>query len=369
MSMLKKLLNKLIRLLSPNYFFEPGNHIDTMASASSPAEKPPEPDSSNEKPLLSIIVIVYDMPEQAYNTLLSLSASYQKNVSSLEYEVIVIENNSSNTLPPETIAQLPANFSYHLREEAGVSPAPAINYALAKCQGQYIGLLIDGARMLTPRVIEYALQGLRIPGAIVAVPGYYLTEFATNNNSVKKILSYEKKHLKAINWPENGYDLFEQACFSNGNRNGYFHPMMECNALFFEREALEKHNGVDEAFNLKGGGSLNLHLFRQLCTNTHSPLVLLAGEANLHQFHGGTSTSHGPERDQLVAEFKEQLDSYWAGGFKGVTREPYFLGSVSAQALPFMQQSINQGNQRFKHLNEQQRDPWEDDVHAGGQHA
>lgn len=346
--------------MTGNYFSKTEKPIKIITPDPITFEKAPKSDKYSHKPLLSVVVIVYDMPEQSYNTLLSLSADYQRNVSSHEYEVIVIENNSRNTLPADAIARLPPNFSYHLREETGVSPAPAINQALSISRGQYIGLLIDGARMLTPKVIQYALQGLKLADAIVAVPGYYLSTVATTSQNCADILLKEKKLLRDIDWINNGYRLFEKACFSNGNRHGYFHPLMECNALFFSKHAIDSLGGVDEAFNLKGGGSLNLHLYRLLNVNTKGPLVILPGEGNFHQFHGGTSTTNSADRKALVETFKTQLDSYWPGGFKAVTKEPYMLGSISREALPFMRQSLEKGDQRFKSFQQRHLNPWQD---------
>jgi hypothetical protein len=320
-------------------------------------------------PLLSIVVVVYDMPHQAWNTLQSLTSDYQRNVSDDQYEMIIVENNSSRTIPHNKIEKLPKNFHYILRQENGISPAKAINEALKVCRGDHVGLLIDGARMLSPRVVEYALQGLKIRDAIVTVPGYYLTEYATQETAGEKILSHEEKLLAKSNWRTNGYRLFDQACFSNGNRHGIFHPIMESNALFFSKHLLEKHGGVDENFNLKGGGSLNLHLYRLLCSNTDSPLVVLHGEGNFHQYHGGTSTTNDRTRDLLVVDFKRQLDEYWPGGFKSVTREPYLLGSISAEAIPLLQQSLTNGSSRFSMFSSKQKDPWADDTTLGIKHG
>ena len=123
-------------------------------------------------PVLSIIVVVYDMPRQAMNTLLSLALPYQKNVSTDDYEVIVVENQSANNLDVAAVAALGSQFRYFLREEKGVSPVPAVNFAFSQCRGSQIGLIIDGARMVTPRVVEYAMLGAKISAqALVMVPG------------------------------------------------------------------------------------------------------------------------------------------------------------------------------------------------------
>ena len=110
------------------------------------------------RPLLSIIVIVYDMPRQALNTLISLSPDYQQGVQAGDYEVIVVENRSIRNMDVEAIAALPGNFRYFLRDESGVSPAAAINFAFAQVHGALVGLMIDGARMVSPGVVQYALM-------------------------------------------------------------------------------------------------------------------------------------------------------------------------------------------------------------------
>jgi hypothetical protein len=272
-----------------------------------------------------------------------------------------VENESGNNLDPAEVRALGGNFHYQLRQETGVSPAPAINAALARCKGRYAGLLIDGARMLTPRVIKYALQALPIPGAVVAVPGYYLSTQGKEEGDPVEILSHERQLLAESGWREDGYQLFRHACFSNGNRWGYMEPLMDCNALFCARKQLLGLGGADERFNLQGGGALNLHLYRQLATAPGTELFMLAGEGNFHQFHGGTSTTAGAERDALVATFKRQLDELWPGGFKGVRREPALFGAVSELALPFLQRSLQSTADRYERFARDGRTPWEDE--------
>ena len=127
------------------------------------------------KPRLSIIVIVYKMSRQAMNTLYSLSTDYQRNVTADDYEIIVVENHSGFNMNSEAIAQLKGNFRYFLREESSQSPVGAINFGFEQATGTCICLMIDGARMVTPRILEFALQAQQIdPDVLIAVPGYNL---------------------------------------------------------------------------------------------------------------------------------------------------------------------------------------------------
>jgi hypothetical protein len=102
------------------------------------------------------------MPEQLAQTLYTLSSAYQMGVSEQDYEVVVVENSSSDNFDESILPELGNNFHFFRREESARTPVPAINFAFEKCRGASIGLMIDGARMLTPRVIQYVLMSQRI---------------------------------------------------------------------------------------------------------------------------------------------------------------------------------------------------------------
>ncbi len=310
---------------------------------------------------LSIIVIVYKMRRQAYNTLQSLSATYQRNTGA-NYEVIVVENSSAENLTAAQIDSLPANFRYFLREEAGVSPVSAINFALQHCRGDMLGLIIDGARMLSPRVIEYVLALHRMfDFPLVAVPGYHLG-MQQHDAAGEDRADTEQAELEELNWREDGYRLFNQACFSPGNRHGHFNPMMECNALFCTKQSFLSIGGADPRFNLSGGGSINLHIYRSLGMLPESKLIVLPGEGNFHQYHGGVTTKASDNRKEMLRAFNHQLSSFWGGQFKSLSREPLLFGTIGRSAQRFLQLSCAEGIVRFSHLANGNLPFWQDDI-------
>lgn len=318
-----------------------------------------------EKPLLSVIVIVYNMPRQAMNTLLSLSDKYQKNVSINDYEIIVVENYSSNTLDIQEVNELGANIHYHLRSENGVSPVAAINFGISQAQGEYIGLIIDGARMVTPRVVEYALKAFsQSRYSIIAVPGYNLgpaeQQFHTLHHYDE---AAECRLLANIAWQNNGYRLFDIANLSGANHKGPLQLLLECNCLFTSKKVLEDIGGADERFNLAGGGSINLHLYRKIGMHKDSIFYfLLAGEGSFHQFHGGVTTSSREDRDALLQQFRDQLNNIWGGEFGGaLKREPILLGAITSHALPFVIESSKHTVNRFNKLAAKSTSFWQDD--------
>ncbi len=314
---------------------------------------------------LSVIVIVYDMPRQALNTLYSLSAQYQWNANAADYEVIVIENRSKNNLVADDVYALGENFRYFLRDEPGVSPVGAINFGFAQVRGEFIGLMIDGARMVTPRIIEYALMGLAMdPASLVIAPGYNLGPQEHHyNETAGYSTEVEKKLLDDVGWQEQGYRLFDIASIGGANPNGFFHPLMESNCLFVAAQTFADLGGANENFQLPGGGAVNLHIYRQLGMLPKTRLVILAGEGSFHQFHGGVTTSETQERELILKRQHEQLKELWGGEFHCLSREPQILGAVTSHAQPFMLYSSQLAMRRFKRLEGARQDPWSDEPH------
>lgn len=319
------------------------------------------------EPCLSIIVIAYNMPRQAMNTLLSLALPYQKNVTADDYEVIVVENRSDNNLDAAAVAALGPQFRYFLRDEPGISPVPAVNFAFSQCRGKQIGLIIDGARMVTPRVIEYAMLGARISAnALIMVPGYHLGErdqkFHLQTGHSEQL---EIEKLAEMEWQDNGYRLFKWACWSSSNQRGYLQPMQECSALFCSADNFRSIGGADERFDQPGGGSVNLYLYRKLGMLPEIQLFVLPGEGSFHQFHGGVTTQELPEDDArkaVLKSFDTRLEEVWGAPFKALTREPMLLGAVTHWAQPFLEKASDMASQRFARLTLNKKPFWDDDA-------
>ena len=316
---------------------------------------------STSRPRLSVIVIGYRMSRQLGNTLYSLSADYQRNVDAEDYEVVVVENSSDDNLDPSVLRLWAGNFRYTLREESSHSPVAAINFAFSQCRGTTIGLMIDGARLLSPRVLEYALMAAHLsPRALTIVPGYHLggdeQHLAPEHDEAG-----ETALLEEIDWKDNGYRLFDIATFSGGNRRGFFHPFMECNCVFADADCFRQIGYADPRFTLPGGGSINLHMFRQLGMLADSKLFLTPGEGSFHQYHGGVTTRDHPGREAELLSHKTQLHSLWPGGFHSLRREPMLLGAVTPWAQRFLAKSCTLSESRWRRLQDTNQTLWPDD--------
>lgn len=315
------------------------------------------------KPKLSFVVVVYNMPRQAMNTLFSLSAKYQRNITEEDYEILVVENQSDNNLTSEKISELGNNFRYFLRQETSQSPVGAINFGLAQAKADHICLMVDGARMLTPRVVEYALMAIHTnANALIAVPGYSLGwQDQHHHIDAQYGEAQEIALLNACQWQHNGYRLFDIATISGANPNGFMNPLMECNCVIASAGHFAAIGGANSDFQLPGGGSINLHMFRQLGLLPEStPYFLMAGEGSFHQYHGGITTSQWHDLAEVLESHRKQLHSYWGGHFHSLRREPLLLGSATSHAQRFLKFSSQKSKKRLGRLERHGQQPWPD---------
>ena len=245
-------------------------------------------------PELSVIVVSFNLSRELPRTLYSLSGGFQRGVSSDRYEVLVVDNGSPDPPDPEAFRGLDLNLRFLACPDPQITPVFAINQGLRTAQGRYLAVMIDGARMLSPGLLRSAMEALRLsPRAVVGTRGRYLgpgrqsvtMRFGYNQNS-------EDRMLSRIDWREDGYSLFARSVFDESSGTTWFDPVYESNVVFMAREFWQELGGYDERFRLKGGGLVNLDLWKRACEFPGAMSVLLLGEASFHQFHGGVSTNN-----------------------------------------------------------------------------
>ncbi len=251
----------------------------------------PEP-----RPKLSVIVVCYEMTVQIERTLQSLLPPYQRGIRSKDYEIILIDNGSREPLPAR-LQSLASNLRYEYipPHEARPSPAAALNRGVGLARAPIVSLMIDGARMVTPGVLSWALRLLELaPEAMVEVRGWHL---GPGRQNVTVPLGYnsegERKLLDKIQWQENGYRLWDIAAATPQTKFGYSAPTAESNCLFLSRELFASTGGYDERTTSPGGGWLNLDFFARAVAAARCVFTLL-GEGTFHQVHGGAATSLCP---------------------------------------------------------------------------
>lgn len=289
------------------------------------------------KPLMSVIVIFYNMRREAPRTLQSLSAAYQRTVDASEYEVIVVDNASSEPLDEASVRQFGAHFRYYYFDTDSPSPVAAINFAARQARGKFIGIFIDGARILTPGLLYYTKTAIKaFPNPIVSTLGWHLGPELQNVSITK---GYDKARedalLQHINWPEDGYRLFEISTLAGSSASGFFLPIAESNGCFISRKLYQTLGGFDEGFQSPGGGLVNLDFYRRALLTPTTQLVILLSEGTFHQLHGGIMTNIPAQANRnRWDEFETEYRRLRGENFQRVTRDDVvYLGSVPASAL------------------------------------
>jgi hypothetical protein len=200
--------------------------------------------------------------------------------------------------------------------------------------------MIDGARLLTPGVVKNTLLGHKISDrAVVTVPGYHLGhELQQKAVGSGYDENTEKALMDSIGWPKSGYRLFDIACFSGSCAAGFYLPHSESNCISMPRSIWSDLGGYDARFDMRGGGVVNLDLFKRACEYPGVSHVFLHGEGTVHQFHGGVTT--GGEDAQTRQKFIESIMAQYVeirgAKYESPTSNPIYLGELSGPVQKFV---------------------------------
>ena len=254
---------------------------------------------------LTIIVIGYEMARELPRTVRSLCRPYQQGVDDLNYEIVVVDHGSPTPLNLSVVESIGDNVRCVRYTSAVPSPAPGINRALAETRSEYVGIVLDGARMVTPGVLALARQAFALgDDALVAVLGWHLGPGFQNESVLEGYgPDAEDALLDGIEWPADGYRLFEIASLAKSNRDGIFGRMFEAPFVLGRRSHFERIGAYDERFVTRGGGLVNPEFFGRAVAQ--SQLVVLLGEGSFHQVHGGATTNAEDLQQQLKVFYRE----------------------------------------------------------------
>ena len=286
---------------------------------------------------LSVVLVVYNMRRAAPRSIRSLLAPYQTGIDRDSYEVIVVENGSSEPLDKASIEALSPNVRYHYLRDPPSSPAYAVNYAVSLARGEILAIMIDGAHMVTPGALHWGLVPFAYePNPVVTIPRFFLGH-ESQVESVHKGYDEQQEDalLDSIEWPKDGYRLFEIGVpyrynFANGPpKLFWFVRQFESNCLFTRKSSFLAIGGCDERFDIPGGGCLIPDLYKELCEMADASIVQVLGEASFHQIHGGISTSATREQQ------KEQWAVYTAQ-YEQIRGKPFVISKKKQQFVGHM---------------------------------
>ncbi|HEV3062314.1 MAG TPA: glycosyltransferase [Vicinamibacterales bacterium] len=289
-------------------------------------------------PKLSVVVVVYNIAREAPRTLFSLSAAYQRHIDSDDYEIVVVDNGSDPPFDPVSVNSLAGHFQIIRIDAAPSSPAHAVNRGLAAARGGVVGVMIDGARIVTPGLLFFALRGAHIyEKAVVACLGWYLGgDFQSQAIEAGYSHAREDALLAGIDWPRDGYRLFEIGTLDESSVDGWVASVAESNALFLRRDHWQALGGMDERFDLPGGGLVNLDTYRRAVESPGAETVLLLGEGTFHQVHGGVATNAPPaSRSDNWQVWNRQYRDLQGQGYTQRPGQglPTFLGTLPPAAF------------------------------------
>lgn len=280
----------------------------------------------------SIIVIAYDMGRELPRTLHTLSREYQDRSDGINYEVIVVDNGSPEPVPEAMVRSHGEQFRLLRIDDARPSPGDAVNRAAAQAKGQYLGIIVDGARMLTPGVLAWAREAFTLrPRSVVSVLGFHLGPEHQGQSSQKGYnQDVEDRLLKRVKWPADGYRLFEISSLAGSSRYAWHGPIAESNCMFLPRSLFAEIGGFETRFASPGGGLINLDFYKRACEADGVELVYLVGEGCFHQIHGGVTTGGGHQKAQKYRDFESEYQDIRGAELKAPPNQPILLGHAQA---------------------------------------
>ena len=276
------------------------------------------------------------MREQVLRTLHSLSRPHQVVPADLEYDIVVVDNGSTREPLDEHEVRSVAPAARLVRVQgATASPVAAVNTAVDDTAGEFVGVVLDGACLVTPGIVRAGLLAQRLG------PRVFATSFAWHLGPDIQQRSTragygavdEARALRSVGWPDDGYSLFRTASIDPSNAAGWFGPMSESRFFVVPRHLWVELGGFDERFVSPGGGLASLDFFRRAALAPGISIVGLLGEGTFHQVHGGITTGPGQDRwDEFHAEYERIVGAAWRMPDVRMT----YLGQVEGPARAWL---------------------------------
>lgn len=289
-------------------------------------------------PELAVVVVVHDMARELPRTLRTLDPRHQRGIAAEDYEVVVVDNGSSEPVDPAVLGAFAGTVRLERIDPAPPSPAGAANRGVALARAPLVGLVVDGARMASPRLLATARRAsLLADRPVVTAPAYHLGPVPHMRAAeVGYDQAAEDALLAGVPWEDDGDVLFTISTFAGSSHRGWFGPMGESSSLFLHRSRWEELGGLDEAFALPGGGLVNHDLYHRACTIPGIELVQMLGEGTFHQYHGGAATARRTAWEEMHADYQ----AHRGHPYRPPSNRPTYIGQVPDTALGHLERSV-----------------------------
>lgn len=280
--------------------------------------------SKPQRPLISVVIISYNMAREIPRTVQSFLPPYQRCIDYDDIEIIVMENGSSHPVDPDLVKAWPGYVRYVKVANPNPSPAQALNEGVAMSRGDWVCPVIDGARMVTPGIFKHAHAMIKAhDNPVIATMGYHLGHKIQQHNVLEGYnQEAEDALLDSIGWPNNPYDLFKISSLGGSARGSWLTQIAESNVLILKKSFYKTLGGFDEKFDIPGGGLVNLDFFKRCVDHEGSLYVMLADEGSFHQYHGGVTTSRAVNLPSLENAEKTTWQIY-AEQYLSIRGKPY----------------------------------------------
>ena len=294
------------------------------------------------QPRLSVVVAVHNMRREALRTLQTLTAHYQ-DVSRDCYELIVVENGSTDPLGVDAVSAIDQSFQYRWIEPGNLSPVAAMNAAVRQSSGDAVMVLMNGACMLSPGLFRYSLLALRAyERPLISTLSCH---FGAKPHQQEVQQGYdaaaEDQLLASVPWQRNGHSLFRIACLSESSQYGFLAPLAQSNPLVMRRQMFDELGGLDEAFTSADGGLVNFDFYQRAQALPGVQLVTLLGEASFQQIHRDVITGEANRWQAMKAEYaairSKSFDPYPRPWLR-----PDFLGQIRPQFRPWLRRALSE---------------------------
>lgn len=273
-----------------------------------------------QAPQVSLVLVAYNIARELPRTLYTLSAAYQRDIAAQDFEIIVVDNGSPQAVDPAIWKNWPGQFRLLRVSSPSVSPADAANQGIAAARGECIGVMIDGARMVSPGLLHQAWRACQTDAhAVVGALGWYLGhDYQRQSMLAGYGPEQEDALLACTDWQRDGYRLFGISAMDESSTDGWLAPVAEFNAIFMHRQRWAHLQGFDTRFDLPGGGLVNLDLCKRALEADGAQPIVLLGEATFHQQHGGVATNS--PLDQALRDWTR-----WSAQYEAIRGQPYAL--------------------------------------------
>ena len=285
---------------------------------------------------LTILVVFFNGRREAERTLHSLTTKYQLDAVPGSYKVMVLDSGSTEPLDPERIKSFGKYFEYHYVETNYPSPAEALQKGLTFVDTPYVGISIDGARMLSPGIINGFFEILKIDkNPFVYTPRYYLGKYV-QMDSVKRGYKKETEDLllNSVNWKENGYHLFKISSIEQSEEYEY-DALGESNLFFCSTKELRESEQLDKPYYSLGGGLMNLDCFLFFTSHKHIKTYCLVGEATFHQIHGGV-VSNAKREESKLPQYRKEFFKINNSTYHRITYDVNFYGHYNSITMSYL---------------------------------